>query len=246
MLKKIIFISLTTLSLSATYAQRTTVYTDPQLAYKHGMELYEQGLYGQAQAEFQQTLSLINHGSEHEFPALRAVAELHNAKCAVQMGKPEGETLILDYIRKYSPDPAAGQALVDMGNYYYNAKQYDKANEFYNMIDNGGLSGAQRLEVKFRQAYGYFVNKKFAQAKAGFRSVKDVDGQYYYPANYYYGMCEFFDSNYDAAIKSFQTAAQFKKYKQVVPYYICQIHFAKGEYDKLISYGEPICGNAFL
>ena len=244
MLKKIIIISLTILSLSATYAQRTTVYTDPQLAYKHGMELYEQGLYGQAQAEFQQTLSLINHGSEHEFPALRAVAELHNAKCAVQMGKPEGETLILDYIRKYSPDPAAGQALVDMGNYYYNAKQYDKANEFYNMIDNGGLSGAQRLEVKFRQAYGYFVNKKFAQAKAGFRSVKDVDGQYYYPANYYYGMCEFFDSNYDAAIKSFQTAAQFKKYKQVVPYYICQIHFAKGEYDKLISYGEPIWDDA--
>jgi tetratricopeptide (TPR) repeat protein len=244
MLKKIIIVLLTTVSLSVTYAQRSTVYTDPQLSFKKGMELYEQGLYGQAQAEFAQTLDMINHGSEHEFGAIKALSELHNAKCAVQMGKPEGETLILDYIRKYSPDPAAGQALVDMGNYYYNAKQYDKANQFYEMIDNGGLSGAQRMEVKFKQAYSYFVNKKFAQAKAGFRLVKETDGQYYYPANYYYGMCEFFDSNYDAAIKAFQKAAEFKKYKQVVPYYICQIHFAKGEYDKLLSYGEPIWDDA--
>ncbi len=240
MLKKIIISNLIIFSLSNTYAQKTAVYSDINLAHKRGLEYYEQGLYGQAQVEFTQVLEQTKHVVEPQFAALKASAELHKAKCAVQTGKPEGETLILDYIRKYSPDPAAGQALVDMGNYYYNAKQYDKANQFYEMIDNGGLSGAQRLEVKFKQAYSYFVNKKFAQAKAGFRQVKDTDGQYYYPANYYYGMCEFFESNYDAAIKSFQTAAQFKKYKQVVPYYICQIHFAKGEYDKLIAYGEPI------
>jgi tetratricopeptide (TPR) repeat protein len=244
MFKKIIIHSLIIFSLSTTYAQKTAVYTDINLAHKRGIEFYEQGLYGQAQVEFAQVLEQTKHLAEPQFAALRASAELHNAKCAVQTGRPEGETLILDYIRKYSPDPAAGQALVDMGNYYYNAKQYDKANQFYEMIDNGGLSGAQRLEVKFKQAYSYFVNKKFAQAKAGFRQVKDTDGQYYYPANYYYGMCEFFESNYDAAIKAFQVAAQFKKYKQVVPYYICQIHFAKGEYDKLITYGEPIWDDA--
>ncbi len=221
-------------------AQQTAVFTDANLNYKRGMEFYEQGLYGQAQEEFKKVLAQNLPVSEPEFALLQANAELHFAKSAVQMGQAEGESLILSYIRKYSPDPAASKAQVDMANFYYNSRQYDKAAEFLDNIDLDGMSGEQRREMKFKQGYSYFVAKKFPQAQSSFRQVKDQDGKYYYPANYYDGMCSFFDSRYDNAIKSFQIAGQYAKYKPLVPYYICQIHFAKGEYDKLIAYGEPI------
>jgi tetratricopeptide (TPR) repeat protein len=226
------------------FAQQTAVFTDANLNYKKGMEFYEQGLYGQAQEEFKKVLAQNTPVQEPDFAMLQANAELHFAKSAVQMGQAEGESLILSYIRKYAPDPAASKAQVDMANFYYNSKQYDKAAEFLNNIDMAGMSGEQRREMKFKQGYSYFVAKKFPQAQQCFRQVKDEDGKYYFPANYYDGMCSFFDSKYDNAIKSFQIASQFAKYKQLVPYYICQIHFAKGEYDKLIAYGEPIWDDA--
>lgn len=219
-------------------AQETAVFSDVNLNYKRGMEFYEQGLYGQAQAEFRQVLSQRLPVNQPEFALLIANAELHYAKSAVQMGQAEGESLILSYIRKYSPDPAAGKAQIDMANYYYNKKQYDKAAAFMDNMDLDGLSGEQRREMKFKQGYCYFVAKKFGPAQVCFRQVKEQEGKYYYPANYYDGMCSFFDSRYDPAIKSFQIAGQFSKYKPLVPYYICQIHFAKGEYEKLIAYGE--------
>jgi tetratricopeptide (TPR) repeat protein len=225
-------------------AQQTAVFTDANLNYKRGIEFYEQALYGQAQEEFKKVLAQNLPVNEPEFALLQANAELHFAKSAVQMGQAEGESLILSYIRKYSPDPAASKAQVDMANFYYNSKQYDKAAEFLNNVDMSSLSGEQRREMKFKQGYSYFVAKKFPQAQACFRQVKDQDGKYYYPANYYDGMCSFFDSRYDNAIKSFQIASQYNKYKPLVPYYICQIHFAKGEYDKLIAYAEPIWDDA--
>lgn len=227
-----------------TQAQQTAVFTDANLFYKRGIEFYEQGLYGQAQEEFKKVLSKNTPVQEPEFAMLQANAELHFAKSAVQMGQDEGESLILAYIRKYSPDPAASKAQSDMANFYYNSKQYDKAASFLENVDMSSVSGEERREMKFKQGYAYFVQKKFPQAQACFRQVKDQDGKFYYPSNYYDGMCSFFDSRYDNAIKSFQIAGQFAKYKPLVPYYICQIHFAKGEYDKLIAYGEPIWDDA--
>lgn len=245
MFRKLIVVSFTVLSLgNATQAQQTAVFTDANLFYKRGMEFYEQGLYGQAQEEFKKVLSMNIPVQEPEFAMLQANSELHFAKSAVQMGQDEGESLILAYIRKYSPDPAASKAQTDMANFYYNSKQYDKAASFLEDADLSSMSGEERREMKFKQGYAYFVQKKFPQAQACFRQVKDQDGKYYYPANYYDGMCSFFDSRYDNAIKSFQIAGQYAKYKPLVPYYICQIHFAKGEYDKLIAYGEPIWDDA--
>lgn len=241
MFKKLFSLSLPIfLAVQTNYAQQTAVFTDANLNYKRGMEFYEQGLYGQAQEEFKKVLAQNLPVNEPEYALLQANAELHFAKSAVQMGQAEGESLILGYIRKYAPDPAASKAQVDMVNYYYNSKQYDKAATFLDDLDLDGMSGEQRREMKFKQGYSYFVAKKFPQAQAAFRQVKDQDGKYYYPANYYDGMCSFFDSKYDQAIKSFQIAGQYSKYKPLVPYYICQIYFAKGEYDKLIAYAEPI------
>ena len=80
MLKKIIISNLIIFSLSNTYAQKTAVYSDINLAHKRGLEYYEQGLYGQAQVEFTQVLEQTKHVVEPQFAALKASAELHKAK----------------------------------------------------------------------------------------------------------------------------------------------------------------------
>ena len=226
-------------NMSSVTAQKTTIFTDAELNYKRGMDFYDKGLFGQAKHEFDVLLSDVRLAQEPQYASILANAELNRARCAVQMGDQDGEQLISDFIRKYSPDPVGANAVIEMGNYYYNAKKYDEASRFYDMLSVSDMSSGQRQEVKFKQGYAYFINKKFPQAKGAFRLIKDTDGQYYYPANYYYAMTCFFDGSYDEAIKSFEKVSSFKKYKPLIPYYVAQIYFAQGKYDKLIQTVEP-------
>ena len=217
-------------------AQPTTVYTEAQLAYKKGVEYYDKGIFGLAQKEFQKSLSLLQPTNEPEFKLLQTQAELYFAKSAVRLNQPDGEKLILDFARTHDPDPLADQAIFEMGNYYYNSKAYEKAAELFSRIDVYDLSKNQRSEVKFKLGYSYFVKKRFTEARTAFAEIKDIQNEYYYPSNYYYGMTSFYNNRYEEAIGSFENVKRSKKYAPYIPYYITQIYFSQGDYNKVIEY----------
>jgi tetratricopeptide (TPR) repeat protein len=220
-------------------AQKTTVYSEANLAFKRGEDFFNKGVYGYAITEYKNALDLLLPANSTEWELLRMKAELGYAKSAVRLDWPDGEKLILDFIRKYQPDPLAGQALLEVANYFYNAGKYDKAIEFYKQISLRELSPSQRAEVYFKTGYCYFVQKKFKEAEANFKEIKDLQEEYFYPSNYYYGLCKFFNGQYNDAIKSFRLVERSKEYKPHVPYYITQIYFAQRDYDEVIKYAEP-------
>ncbi len=220
-------------------AQQTTIYTEANLSFKRGEEFFNKGIYGYAMAEYKHAVELLRPANEPKWDQLRMRAELGYAKSAVRLDKPDGEKLILDFIRKYKPDPLASQALMEVANYFYNAGKYDKALEFYKEINPRELNTTQRAEVYFKTGYCYFVQKKFREAETNFVQIKDAPGEYFYPSNYYYGLCKFFQSKYNDAIKAFRLVERSQKYKPHVPYYIAQIYFAQRDFDELIRYAEP-------
>ncbi len=219
-------------------AQQTTVFTEANLAYKRGIDFYNQRLYGLAQKEFRAAMSLARPVSEPEWRALKTDAELYNAKCAVRLEQPEAEKLVFDFLRDNAPSPESSQAALEIGDYYFNAKKYDQALNYYDMAPTDAASGALRDEIRFKQGYSYFVTKRFAQAKTALAGLKEnARGEWYYPSNYYYGCCAFFEGKYDDAAKAFQRCEKSDQYGANVPYYITQIYFAKKQYDLVISYG---------
>lgn len=220
-------------------AQKTTVFTEANLAYKRGEDFFNKGVYGYAMEEYQDAIQQLKAVNEPEWELLRMRAELGYAKSAVRMDLPDGEILILDFIRKYKPDPLASQAQLEVANYFYNARKYDKAIEFFKQINPRELSPSQRAEVYFKTGYCYFVQKDFRDAETQFRQVKDTPSDYFYPSNYYYGLCRFFQSKYNDAIKAFRLVERSQDYKQHVPYYITQIYFAQRDFDQVITYAEP-------
>ena len=203
------------------------------------MEFFNKGLFGAAKAEFLEVMEAVKLENEPEYRDLQMQAELHFAKCAIRLQHPDSEKLMVDFIRKYSPEPVASQAVIEAANYYYNDRQYRKALEFLDLIETSSLSAEQRSEVLFKKGYVYFVNKKFSEAKEAFRQIKETRNEYYYPSNYYYGMTQFFEGNYNEATRSFEKVSASKKYKSHIPYYLSQIYFAEGSYDQLINYAVP-------
>ncbi|MCC6281078.1 MAG: tetratricopeptide repeat protein [Saprospiraceae bacterium] len=217
-------------------AQQSSVFTEATLAYKRGVDFFDQHIYGLAQKEFRTAMDLLRPVNEPEWKAVKTDAELYNAKCAVRLGLPEAEKLTLDFLRENAPSPVASQAALEIGNYYFDNKEYDKALTYYDMAPAG--SGATRDEIQFKKGYAFFVTKQFTRAKGAFASLKENSrSEWYYPANYYSACCSFFEKKYDEALKSFQRCEQSDKYKQSVPYYIAQIYSHQKKYDQVISFG---------
>jgi tetratricopeptide (TPR) repeat protein len=224
---------------TSSFAQQTTVFTEANLTYKRGDNFYQKGVFGSAMTEFKKAINLLEPTNEAESKLLKIRAELGYAKSAVRLELPNGENLILDFIRKHQPDPIANQALIELANYFYNAKKYEKAIEYFSQIPADDLNREQRSEVKFKTGYSFFVQKKFAPARANFADIRTIENIYYYPSNYYYGLTEFFSGDYDEAVRSFRLVEKSKKYRPYIPYYIGQIYFAQGDFEKVLAYVEP-------
>jgi tetratricopeptide (TPR) repeat protein len=237
---KRIYLSLAAIFLiSFLNAQQTTIYTEADRAFKHGEELLANGLFSQAQGEFENAVNLLLPVNETANDQLLAKAEFYYAKCAVLMELPDGEKLMLDFIRKHTPDPIANDALIEVANYYYKARDYKKALEYYNQAPLSGLSKKQKAEVKFRQGYALFVQQKFSAAKSKFKDIANYESDFYHPANYYLGLCYFFEGNYDTSVRHLRLAEKSKRYRPHIPYYLSQIYFAQRSYQELIDYAEP-------
>jgi len=224
------------------FAQETAIFRDTDEAYKQGMAFYEQGFFGQAQQAFRYILEAENTTPD----AIRAHtymmthAQLYDALCAMRLQRPEGERLALNFIRVNEPSDIADLAKLELGDFYYNEREYKKAISYLESINELTLNNQQVIERKFKLGYSYFVRKKFDKARAEFAQIKDIEDTYYYPSNYYYGVTVFFKDEYDEALASFKLVENSKQYKKVVPYYIAQIYFAEGRYDELIDYATPL------
>ncbi len=221
------------------YAQRTTVYTEANANFKKGLEFFDLGVYGMAQAEFSKVLNKEAPVNEPEYRIIKKKAELYYARSAVRLEQSDGQKLMLDYVRKYRPDPAANMALWELANFYYNARKYEEAVDFYAMMDRRGFSQDEIPDLTFKHGYSLFELKRFDEAKAKFASIMGSEGEYYYPAHYYHGMSSFYGKDYDGAIKSWKVAEKKANYRRVIPYYLAQIYFAKQDYEELIAYATP-------
>ncbi|MEM7575607.1 MAG: tetratricopeptide repeat protein [Bacteroidota bacterium] len=224
-------------------AQYSSIFTEADRIFKLAEGHRAQNLLPLAQSQYQEVLEILRPLHQPDAELLRIQSELNIAKIAVQLGKPDGEKLILDFVRRYQPAPIANAALLEIANYYFNANDLEKATDYYERIPTNALSREERAEVNFRLGYTNFVQQNFREAKGYFQSSKDVDSDYYFPTNYYLGMIEFFDGNYESAIRQFRLVERSPAYRDHIPYYLSQIYFAQGRYDELIAYAEPLLTN---
>ncbi len=123
-----------------------------------------------------------------------------------------------------------------LGDFYFIRNDFKEAIHYYEYAQND--SKRMKPEVEFRKAYSYFVIKDFDQASKYFQALSKQTTDYYFPSNYYYAMCSYFQGNYDLAIQSFEQVAQYPDYKKYTPYYLAHLYFAQEQHSDVINYLE--------
>ena len=81
--------------------------------------------------------------------------------------------------------------------------------------------------------------QQFNDAKPLFESIAQIPSDpNYYDANYYYGYIAFAEKNYAQALTSFKIIEKQPKYQPIIPYYIAEIYYYRGEKDEALAYAE--------
>ena len=70
-IKQVALLLLVCMTFSTLRAQQTTVFTDANLAFKRGLDFYEQGVLAKAKREFQTKILLTFHSPYLNFPTIR-------------------------------------------------------------------------------------------------------------------------------------------------------------------------------
>lgn len=228
-------------------AQQSMIYTDTYAEYKKAMELFEQKMYSTAQEHFDALASIQPEGTEGDIFTYVANSKYYAAICAIELNNPDAEQLMLNFVYQNPGHVLLGSAYNQLGRIYYNKKEYTNAVTWFEKVDVKDLSLNERDTYKFQFGYSLFNKKRFTEAKVMFAAMKDKpDNQYYYAANYYYGYIQQDEGNYENALTCFNVVKDITPYSSVVPYYISNIYFQQGKYDKVISYAEPLMADTKL
>ncbi len=129
---------------------------------------------------------------------------------------------------------------------YAIAQQFFKHNQlasaipYYEMAGIYNLSNREIADAKFELAYCYFNIRKFDRAEPLLMTIKELEGKYYIPGNYYYGLLAYNQNNYADALKSFERISTDKEYKNIVPYYIAEIYYFTGNKEKALEEAKTL------
>ncbi len=237
---KVLIVSLLLILSTNLFAQKSMIFTDPDLEYKTGLDLFEKQKYGVAQKHFQNAIKLY----DDSYIEYKANAEFYSALCAIELYNEDAEYLISKFIAERPENSKVNSAYFHMAKFQYRQKQYHQAIKWFNELNKDKLNEEELDEYYFKLGYSYFMRKKFEKASLAFREIKDINTNFSAPATYYYAHIAYQDKNYETALQGFQRLSENETFAPVVPYYITQIYYLQGRYDEVLEYAPSLLESA--
>ena len=225
------------------FAQATKINNDPDQDFKLAKELYQKQQFNLAYPLFTQ-LSLRDKYNETTFPISEALeAKYYSIACHLQLNDETAVSEAKAFISSEHNAPRTQMMSYQLAEYYYRKKDFTNAIANYEKAGIDNLSNEEIATMKFHDAYGYFTEKRFSEAKPLFNDIRQIETDpNYIDANYYYGYILFGEKNYKEALTAFAVVEDKPAYASIVPYYITEIYYFSGDKDKAIQSAETALG----
>lgn len=215
-------------------AQHTLIYTNSDALFNQGKELYSQRKYAASYRSFEDFLKRIDitqAGQQQE-------AEFYMAANAYELRQVNASDLLTDFLIQQPYTPFLDKTNCMLGILLFEKKKYDKAQKYFEQVNDKNLSNNERIDFMFSKGYTYLQTKNYPQALQVFKELKSMNTRYNLSATYYYAYTEYCRGNYIVALPEFLKIENNDAYKNIVPYYIIQIYYSQKEYDKLNNRAE--------
>ena len=219
-------------------AQKVAAYSNPEQPYQNGLELFNKNQYVAAQKSVQDYL-LIS-----KVPLLKVDASFYFAACAIEVFNKDGEWLMKRFVELNPSSNLLNNAFFYLAKSSYRKKKFQETLDNLDKVDIYQLDKDQLAELHFKRGYCYLQLGKNTKAKDDFFEIKDLETKYTLPAIFYFSHLSYLEKNYEVALKGFMRLVGNETFGSSVPYYITQIYFIQGKYDKVINEAPPMLSDS--
>jgi TolA-binding protein len=208
--------------------------------FQRGMELFNKEKYPAAIRLFD---SFIKSGDKSNMIQV-ADAEYYSAMAAIKLFNPDAEYRMMIFIYSRPESPRINDARLELGNYFYQNKNYRKAVAYYETVNRQELKSNKLAEYFFRLGYSLYIKGDQSRALLMFSEIKDIDTEYTPPAIYYFSQIAYEQKMYQTALEGFIRLKEDETFGGVVPFYIVQILYMQKDYDGILSMAPDLLKSA--
>ncbi|MDR3350405.1 MAG: tetratricopeptide repeat protein [Prevotellaceae bacterium] len=235
MSKRFFTILITFIFAGTAYAQNLE--KKPQELYLKGVDLFEKGLYADAEMVF---LRAAKETAPADQLTLSEIA-YYRAVCAIELHLPNLESYVLDLRENHSENKNINHVTFQLANYYFQEQDYKNALRWYKEVDSRALRYYEHVECVFKKGYACFETGEIDLANQCFVEIKDVpDSPYSVPATYYYGHTEYLKQHYVSAQLAFEKISTDDRFATQASFYLLNIYYAQQHYAEVIKVGETL------
>lgn len=226
------------LSAGTTFAQQSVQYTHPEEKFYEAISLYNHQQYYAAQQLFKSVdAAYLND--------LKGDAAYYVADCAVRLKQPNADVLMQDFVNSYPNNTHRNSAYGKVANYYFDAGNYKKAEQWYAKVDVYNLSKKEQEELNFNKAYTYFRAGDKEKAKVYFNRVLHSE-QYADQAKYYLGFMAYEGEDYQQADQLFQEVKSTGGQGKNMAYFQSDMSFKQGKFQEAINLAKEQLATASI
>lgn len=217
-------------------AQETKYYTNSDVLFNQGKELFNQRKYAASFRNFEAFLSKttrINAGQIQE-------AEFYMAANAYYLKQKDAEERMRLYLQNHPYTPFSDLSYFILGMLDCQSKNYQQASSNFDKVNENRLSRYEQVDYLFNKGFAYIQLKNYNEALRIFKQLRDMNTRYNLAATYYYAYSEYTLGNYAAALPEFLKIEENPEYQKIVPYYIVQIYYFQKNTEQLSTRAEKL------
>ena len=214
-------------------AQKHIEKYDPDALFNEGILLFQNQEYGAALSTFAQYRTLVADAKSQRF----VDAQYYEAVSALYLGHADGPAKVVQFVNDNPGSTWARHANFLYANHLFKEKKYKEALGIYEKTDAFALTANEAQQMQFNMGYANFQSGELDKAMPLFHGLMMNEGKYQDQARYYYAHIQYVKEKYDEALGNFRLLRTHKDYSKVVPSYIMQIDYLKGDYQAVIDEG---------
>jgi len=205
-----------------------------------GMELFNKEKYAAAI----RLLDSFVKGNDNSEKIKTDEAQYYSAISALRLFNNDAEYRMVMYISTHPESPRINEARLELGDYFYQNKNYRKASKYYETVNRQLLESDKLPEYFFRFGYSSYIKGDKEKALLMFSEIKDIDTEYTPPAIYYFSQIAYEDKMYQTAMEGFMRLKDDETFGGVVPFYIVQILYLQKDYDGILEIAPELINSA--
>lgn len=161
-------------------------------------------------------------------------ADYYIAMSALALGDDDALDLLHKYLKDYPASPLRHDVMMSIGDWYFWKGEYAYALQEYDKVEVNTLDNARAEDYIYRVAYIRLFMAEYDLAGQGFAQLRS-SGEYGNAARFYEGYIAYVRQDYPLALELFGGVDTSTPPGEMTDYYLCQIHFINGEYNKALA-----------